>query len=280
MYANTKALEMAGGVKDFFSSIGKTPGPLGIDHSPVFARFRSPVATPCDGSLPTVFFPPPAAPTRWGLDERGAGSYHDLLLQWSQHEHLSELSLGRATFQRARTDVYPLEYAASVLELNHSRDENQVRAAAARASLYPRYTVAHIAEQLEVIVAHIRTSLPPSGVAPPLLPGAATGDTTPAAPVGGRADVAMGLGDEPGPPPEQADGITAPLAPPDESDDDDGSDTGEGETGDVVMRPGDERAATAAAQLVSEDEPLHVPVGDEHGDEFITPPPLRCTRVH
>ena len=74
VYANEQALEMAGGVTDFLSSIGKTPGPLGTDHSPVFARFRSPVATPCNGSLPTVFSPPPVAPTRWRLDERSSSS--------------------------------------------------------------------------------------------------------------------------------------------------------------------------------------------------------------
>jgi hypothetical protein len=139
------------------SSIGKTPGPLGTNHSPVFARFCSPIATPCNGSLPAVFSPPPAAPTRWGLDEKGAESYHDLLLQWSQHEHLSELSLGRTAFQRARTDMYPLAYAASVLELDHSHDESQVRAAAARASRSPRYTNAHVAEQTHLIVTHIQT---------------------------------------------------------------------------------------------------------------------------
>ena len=68
VYANGHALDMAGGVPSFLSSIGSTPGPLGTDHSPVFARFCSPVATPCNGSLPTVFSPPPAAPTRWRLD--------------------------------------------------------------------------------------------------------------------------------------------------------------------------------------------------------------------
>ena len=188
MYADTKALEMAGGVNDVLSSIGKTPGPLGTDHSPVFARFRSPVATPCDGSLPTVFSPPPAAPSRWRLDERGSAAYHDLLLQWSHHEHLSELSRGRAAFQRTRTDVYPLAYAASVLELNYSHDEHQVRAAAARASISSRYTIAHMAEQLEVVVAHLRTNLLPSEVTPPSLPGATTGDTAPAVPDGGHAD--------------------------------------------------------------------------------------------
>ena len=38
VHADTKALEMVGGVNDFFFSIGKTPGPLGTDHSPVFVR--------------------------------------------------------------------------------------------------------------------------------------------------------------------------------------------------------------------------------------------------
>ena len=187
MYANTKAPEMAGGVDGILSSIGKPPGPLGADYSPVFARFRSPVATPCDGSLPKVFSPPPAVPSRWMLDERGSAAYHDLLLQWPHHEHLSELSRGRTAFQRARTDIYPLAYAASVLELNHSHDEHQVRAAAARASVSSRYTIAHIAEQLEVVVTHLRMKLPPSEVTPPSVSRATTGDTAPAVPNGGQA---------------------------------------------------------------------------------------------
>jgi hypothetical protein len=161
VYANTKALDMAGGVNDFFSSIGKTPGKLGTDHSPLFSRFHfhSPVATPYNGSLPAVFSPLSAAPARWGLDGRGAESYHDLLLQWSQHEHLSELSLGRTAFQR--TVIYLLAYTASVLELVHPQNESQVRAAAARASRSPRYTTAHVVEQTSIIVAHIQTLDPP-----------------------------------------------------------------------------------------------------------------------
>ena len=74
---------------------------------------------------------------------------------------LSDLCLGKTAFQRARTDIYPLAYAASVLELNHSHDESQVRAAAAHASRSPRCTTAHVAEQLNVIVAHIQTLAPP-----------------------------------------------------------------------------------------------------------------------
>ena len=81
VYANTQALEMTGGVHNIKSSIGHTPGPLGADHSPVFARFRSPIATQSDGSLPIAFPPPRAAPARWGLDDKGAEAYHDLLLQ-------------------------------------------------------------------------------------------------------------------------------------------------------------------------------------------------------
>ena len=88
MYANTKALEMAGGVDEILSSIGKTPGPLGTDHSPVFARSLPlpPGGHPlpaCDGSLPKVFSPPPAVPSRWMLDERSSAAYQDLLLQWT-----------------------------------------------------------------------------------------------------------------------------------------------------------------------------------------------------
>ena len=60
VYASTQALEMAGGIRNIKSSIGHTPGPLGTDHSPVFARFRSPIATPSDGSLPVAFSPPPS----------------------------------------------------------------------------------------------------------------------------------------------------------------------------------------------------------------------------
>ena len=84
VYANQKALDTAGGIGNVMSAIGTTPGPLGTDHSPMFTRFSSPIATPSDGSLPTVFSPPPATPSRWGLDETGAQTYHDLLLQWSE----------------------------------------------------------------------------------------------------------------------------------------------------------------------------------------------------
>ena len=54
VYANKTALDTAGGIGNVMSAIGKTPGPLGTDHSPMFARFSSPIATPNDGSLPTL----------------------------------------------------------------------------------------------------------------------------------------------------------------------------------------------------------------------------------
>ena len=161
VYANAHALTMAGGVHSFKSSIGNSPGPLGTDHSPVFARFRSPMATPSDGSLPMAYSPPPAAPTRWCLDDKGAESYHDMLLQWPQHEHLSEMALGRAAFLRARRDVYPLAYAASVLELDRLHDTSQVCAAAARALRSRRHTSAHVTTQTQLITSHMRTLDPP-----------------------------------------------------------------------------------------------------------------------
>ena len=33
---------------------GKTPGPLGTDHSPMFVRFSTPIAHPSDGLLPML----------------------------------------------------------------------------------------------------------------------------------------------------------------------------------------------------------------------------------
>ena len=81
VYANKTALDTAGGVGNMMSAIGKAPGPLGIDHSPMFTRFSSPIATPSDGLLPTIFSPPPATPSQWGLDAVGAQTYHGLLLQ-------------------------------------------------------------------------------------------------------------------------------------------------------------------------------------------------------
>jgi len=83
VYANKISLGTAGGISNVMSAIGKTPEPLGTDHSPIFARFSSPIATPSDESLPTIFFPPPATPSRWGLDATGAQTYHGLLLHWS-----------------------------------------------------------------------------------------------------------------------------------------------------------------------------------------------------
>ena len=140
VYANDVALDKAGGVTSMMSAIGKTPGPLGTDHSPMFVRFSSPIAHPNDGSLPTVYSPPPAAPSRWGLDETGAQTYHDLLLRWSHDELLTELSTNRHTFVQARNDLFPLAQAASVLELSGAHDGQQIHEAAERATKSLRYT--------------------------------------------------------------------------------------------------------------------------------------------
>ena len=138
------------------SAIGKTPGPLGTNHSPMFTRFSSPIATPSGGSLPTIFSPPPATPPRWGLGAVGAQTYHDLLLQWPHGELLSELSTGRNTFVQARADLYPLAQAASVLELNHTHDGQQIHEAAERATRSLRYTREYIMEQKQLILTHIQ----------------------------------------------------------------------------------------------------------------------------
>ena len=119
VYANDTVLDKAGGIRNVMSAIGKTPGPLGTDHSPIFTRFSSPIATPNDGRLPTVFSPPPAEPSRWRLDGTEAQAYHDLLLRWPRDGFLSELSIGRRTFVQARMDLYPLTQAASVLTQSH-----------------------------------------------------------------------------------------------------------------------------------------------------------------
>ena len=138
------------------SAIGKTPGPLGTDHSPMFTRFSSPIATPSDGLLPTIFSPPPATPSRWGLDAVGAQTYHDLLLQWPHDELLSELSTGRNTFVQARADLYQLAQAASVLELNHTHDGQQIHEAAERATRSLRYTREYTMEKKQLILTHIQ----------------------------------------------------------------------------------------------------------------------------
>ena len=57
----------------------------------------------------------------------------------------------------------------------------------------------------------------------------------------------------------RTDGATAPLVPPDETDDDEGSDTEDDETGGAVPRPNDEHAATSASAHTTEGESSHVP---------------------
>ena len=156
VYANGVALDKAGGIKNVMSAIGKTPGPLGTDHSPMFTRFSSPVAHPNDGLLPTVYSPPPAAPSRWGLDETGAQTYHGLLLRWSHDELLTELSASRHTFSQARNDLFPLAQAASTLELNHTHGGQQIHEAAERATRSLRYTRECIMEQKRLILDHIQ----------------------------------------------------------------------------------------------------------------------------
>ena len=45
VYANDAALDKAGGITSMMSAIGKTPGPLGTDHSPMFVLLsrRAPI---------------------------------------------------------------------------------------------------------------------------------------------------------------------------------------------------------------------------------------------
>ena len=127
----------------------------------MFTRFSSPIATPSDGSLPTAFSPPPAAPPRWGLDATGgAQTYHGLLLRWSHDELLSELSVGRHTFVQARTDLYPLAQAAPALELNHTHDGQQIHEAAERATQSLRYTREYIMGGKRLILTHIQLKDP------------------------------------------------------------------------------------------------------------------------
>ena len=79
MYANAVTFEMMGGPKQYKFSIGNMAGPLGTDHSPIFTTFRAPLASPNDGSLPFVFSPPPATPTKWRLHAHKSTEYHGLL---------------------------------------------------------------------------------------------------------------------------------------------------------------------------------------------------------
>ena len=54
-------------------------------------------------------------------------------------------------------DLYPLAQAASVLELSHTHDGQQIHEAAERATRSLRYTREHIMEQKRLILAHIQS---------------------------------------------------------------------------------------------------------------------------
>ena len=88
MYANAATFEMMGGPTQYKFSIGNTAGPLGTDHSPIFTSFRAPLASPNDGSLPVVFPPPPATPTKLRLDAHKSSEYNDLLVHYRDHPQL------------------------------------------------------------------------------------------------------------------------------------------------------------------------------------------------
>ena len=90
------------------------------------------------------------------LGAMGAQTHHGLLLQWPHDELLSELSTGRSAFVQARADLYPLAQAASVLELNHTHDGQQIHEAAERATQSLRYTREYIMEQKQLILTHIQ----------------------------------------------------------------------------------------------------------------------------
>ena len=83
-----------------------------------------------------------------------------------------------------------------------------------------------------------------------------------------------GPDDEPAPQSERTDGAAALPAPRDQSDDSEGSDTDDGETGSAVPRPNDEHTAISTSTLATEDGPSHAPVRNEDGGELVAPPPL------
>ena len=58
---------------------------------------------------------------------------------------------------QARTELYPLAQAASVLELNHTHDGQQIHEAAERATQSLRYTREYIMEQKQLILTHIQS---------------------------------------------------------------------------------------------------------------------------
>ena len=133
MYANLAAFGMMGGPKQYKFPIGNTAGPLGTGHSPIFTAFRAPLASPNDGSLPFVFSPPPATPTKWRLDSHKSAEYHGLLVHHRDHPKLHDLANQRAIFVRARTELYPLAYAATILDLRRKHTTPDIHDAVTRA---------------------------------------------------------------------------------------------------------------------------------------------------
>ena len=158
MYANAATFEIMGGPKQYKFSIGNTPGPLGTDHSPIVTNFRAPLASPNDGSLPIVFSPPPATPTKWRLDAHKSSEYHGLLVHYQDHPQLHNLANQGAIFVRARTELYPLAYAATILNLRRRHTTSDIHDAVACAYDEPRYIHAHINEQRGTILSHITTT--------------------------------------------------------------------------------------------------------------------------
>ena len=158
MYANSAVFGMMGGPKQYKFSIGNTAGPLGTDHSPIFATFRAPLASPNDGSLPLVFSPPPATPTKWKLDSHKSAEYHDLLIHHRDHPKLHDLANQRAIFVRARNELHPLAYAATILDLRRKHTTSDIHDAVTRAYDEPRYDHAHINIQRDTILSHITTT--------------------------------------------------------------------------------------------------------------------------
>ena len=158
MYANAAVFTMMGGPTQYKFSIGNTAGPLGTDHSPIFTTFRAPLASPNDGSLPLVFSPPPAMPTRWRLDAHKSNEYHDLLVHYRDHPQLHDLANQRSIFTRARTALYPLAYAATILDLRHKHTTSDIHDAVDRAYNEPRYDRAHVHVQRDTILSHLTTT--------------------------------------------------------------------------------------------------------------------------
>ena len=127
-------------------------------HSPIFTTFRAPLASSNDGSLPFVFSPTPATPTMWRLDAHKSNEDHDLLVHYRDHPQLHNLANQRTIFVRARTTLYPLAYAATVLDLRHKHTTSDIHDAVDRAYTEPRYNRAHVNVQRDTILSHIATA--------------------------------------------------------------------------------------------------------------------------